>query len=161
MTTRIKAKLEGGDELLKVLRELGISVDDVLEAAVLAGAEVIREEAAGNAPGSGAIAKEIDAKKPGNVTAAVGPDKAHWYYQFLETGAQAHEIGPDTRQAMMFEGSEGEKFSRSIQHPGMAADPFLRPAVDGKRQDAVDSVGQVIRKAIEAKAAKAVASNAN
>ena len=85
------------------------------------------------------------------VEVGIGPDKDHWYYQFFETGAGRHPIGPESKKAIRFPGAEGQELVRfGVTHPGMAARPFLRPALDGQKAEAVRALGQELRRRIEA-----------
>jgi hypothetical protein len=49
----------------------------------------------------------------------------------------------------VFVGHEGEVVRVKVAHPGMVAEPFLRPALDGRREMAVAATGQELRKGIE------------
>lgn len=146
----VTARVEGGDELIQTLRKMGVSVDRELPGAVEAGGEVIRKDAEHRAPGP-YIEKEIAEQGRGYAVVAIGPDVGHWYYQFLETGAGAHEITPRAPGGrLVFEGRGGTVVTGHVSHPGMAASPFLRPAIDSKRSAARDEVGDVLRrKALE------------
>lgn len=137
--------IEGGEELLAKLQQLGVDVRGVLKEAILAGAEEIWRPANQNAPGPHVIAEVTDSDQ-NSATVGIGPDKEHWYYQFFETGAQAHEI---TGAPLAFVGEEGTVITGRVGHPGMAAKPFLRPAFDRHKGDAEDSVGESLRKVVE------------
>lgn len=143
---RMTAKVEGIDELVAKLRRMGISVSDSLSIAVQVGAEVIQSAANPKAPAPNIITEELE-KSSTKVTVGIGPDDAHWYYRYLETGASAHEYSGNPLLA--FEGSEGTIITGSVSHPGMAAKPFLRPAFDEKHKAAEDEVGAELLKVIE------------
>lgn len=139
-------KIEGGPELKRALERLQVNVQNVLEEAVQAGAQVIMDAANDQAPGPN-VRMETEEKTADSVTVAIGPDKDHWYYKFLESGAQPHEISSAT--ALVFEGDSGIVVTRAVAHTGMAARPFLRPAVDENEGKATEAVGDVIRRAVE------------
>jgi HK97 gp10 family phage protein len=123
----------------------------IQEEAVLAGAGIIREEADKHAPGPHIVAEIVErADLPDVVTAGVGPDKKHWYYRFAETGATPHEIKA-AGGAIVFYGNQATPFvGKGAQNTGgMPAKPFLRPAVENKGTDAIDAMGNVLRKGIE------------
>lgn len=141
----VKVTIEGGEELLRKLRQMGMDVKGALKAVALEGAEEIRQAAAQDAPGPHIVAEVVE-QNDRSVTVAIGPDKEHWYYRFIETGAQAHEI---TGTPLAFEGDEGSVITGRVRHPGMAAKPFLRPAFDHHKDDAKASVGEKLRKIIE------------
>jgi len=141
----VKVTIEGGEELLRRLQQIGVDVRGALEEAALEGAEEIRQPANQNAPGPYIVA-EVAEKSDQGVTVAIGPDPEHWYYRFFETGAQAHTI---TGAPLAFEGEEGTVVTGRVSHPGMAARPFLRPAFDERKDAAKESVGERLRKIIE------------
>ena len=140
----ITVSLEGGEDLLKAIRNADMSVRSVLRAATLAGGQVVASAAAGSAPGPEIIAEVLEASAAG-VEVGIGPDKEHWFYQFLETGAAAHEI---TGTPLIFEGREGMVKTAKVSHPGMAARPFLRPAHDSTQTEQSDTLGAKIREAL-------------
>jgi len=135
-------------ELIAALRRMSGDVEKVLQAAVFAGAEVIQDLANQKAPGPHVELKLDPKVRRGELWCNIGPDKEHWTYQFLETGATEHEI----TGALLGYQAEGEDvvFGSRVQHPGMAAKPFLRPAFDEGKKDAEVKVGDVIRRAVEA-----------
>jgi len=147
---KITAKIEGDKELLEAFKRLKVDVAVVFEKAALAGAEEIRAAAQSKAPGPH-IEVEIDEKQstPGRRVVSIGPDKEHWFYQFFETGAGAHEIDGKSRQALAFVGREGAVVRKVVQHPGIGAAPFMRPAFDSRKDAAVARVGEMLKKAIE------------
>ena len=59
-------------------------------------------------------------------------------------------LAEDTKKALAFAGREGEVVRFHVGHPGMAANPFLRPALDSNRDAAVQATGDELRKGIEA-----------
>lgn len=146
MAETIRVQIEGDKVLLARLKQIGVRVDALLEMAVTAGALIVQEAARENAPGP-EIKHETVRKTKRLVEVAVGPDKKHWHYRFFETGTGAHQITGNPW--LVFDGDGGRVRVRSVQHPGMAARPFLRPAID-ERQDAAEmAMGQVWKAAIE------------
>jgi HK97 gp10 family phage protein len=137
--------VEGGEELLRRLHRMGIDVGQVLEAAALAGAEPIRQDAGRLAP-EPRIRAEVVESSSRQAEVAIGPEESKWYWRYLETGVQSHEI---TGQPLIFEGDEGPVLTGRVSHPGMAARPFLRPAFDAQRESAVDEAGARLRRAVE------------
>lgn len=131
------------EELRRKLGKLAASVQrEALGRALMAGGEVIEAAANAKAPGPN-IHAEIDKElTPTLAAVSVGPDKRHWYYQFAETGAQPHEIGPKRRsqlKAIRFSGAQGDVFARVVSHPGAPARPFLRPAIVENEQRALEA----------------------
>jgi hypothetical protein len=88
MTIRIE--VQNLDEVKRILEQLGPRAKGALPAAVEEGAKVLAAKIAANAPGPH-IAYEMS-----GATALVGPDKAHFYYAFFETGTSAHRVEPRT-----------------------------------------------------------------
>lgn len=136
--------IKGDEKLIKELKRLGVDVDRVLDDALKAGAKIIQREANPKAPGPHI---EIgDVKKIGDgAEIKVGPDDEHWYYRFLEFGAGPHSIGGHQILTLF-----GEEFITGPveTHPGFAARPFLRPALDEGRGRAQDAMGDELKKAI-------------
>lgn len=141
--------IEGMDELIADLRALGANVARVLEDATRAGAMVIESAADAAAPGP-YIEIETQKKTSSFCEVAIGPDKDHWFYRFFESGVQPHEISASTAGALVFEGSSGLVVTAQVSHTGMAARPFLRPAVDENESRVVDAAGDVLSRAIDA-----------
>lgn len=144
--SKIGFSLEGDEEFLRNLIRLGDAwAGQSLATAAQRGAQVLEMAAEPMAPGPNLVTEVVE-QIPGKVTVAIGPDKAHWYYQFFETGVSPHEI-PSAKKdkgkiVLHFAGGpDGETFAFSVDHPGMSASPFLRPAVDTQKQAAVDAVG--------------------
>ena len=79
------------------------------------------------------------------VEVGIGPDKDHWFYQFSETGAAAHEINGSP---LLFQGREGMVKTARVSHPGMPAKPFLRPAHDSTQNEQQDTLGAHIKAAL-------------
>ena len=148
MPNKIRMTIEGDKELVKKLKELGDGAEQVLETAAEAGAEVIADQANNHAPGPH-IEVDITEKSRTSATVEIGPDEDHWYYRFFETGVQPHEITPKSAGGLAFAGIEGEIVLQLVQHPGMPANPFLRPAMDEKKQAAVDATGAEFKQEID------------
>lgn len=142
----VSVRLEGGEELLRKLERLDVNVKGALRAAGEAAADVIQGVANSRAPGPH-VETDVLRATGSFVEVAVGPDKEHWYYRFHETGAAPHEI---TGSPLAFEGDVGTVITSQVAHTGMAAAPFLRPAMDEKQDDAVDAAGDRLRLAVEA-----------
>jgi HK97 gp10 family phage protein len=124
MTVRV----ENIEITMRELAALADAVQAQVPAAVDAAAEVIREAAAAMAPGP-EIGRTPAIPTATGAEARVGPEKDRWYYKFFETGTQA---GTRTSRRGMFTFTVGGRFVRvrSINHPGLVARPFLRPAGD-------------------------------
>jgi HK97 gp10 family phage protein len=149
-TIRIKAKMQGLDELRAQLLARAESIRSVAVRAAQAGAGVIRAAADAGAPSPGSVdTRTVVLSRKGQVRVDIGSDKKHWYHRFFELGADPHEIKPKLAKRLRFEVGDTVVFARAVQHPGMAARPFLRPAMDERQGQAVAAVGDVLRGAVE------------
>lgn len=130
---RVKLVVENEDELERKMKLIAERMNAVVEAATEAGAQVWQAESNRLAPGPHVVYRT----KTATLTRAeieIGPDKAHWYYQFFETGAGAHDIPKKKRKkAIAFDVGSERIIRMSAKHPGMAASPFLRPPATEKR----------------------------
>lgn len=119
-------RIEGITALGMRLDQMGRRTGPLVEAGSMAAARVIRDEAraiaprsAGN-PAHGHLADhiEMDAVEtsPSGCVVHIGPDERHFYGRFLERG---------TRK--------------------MAAQPFLRPALDNTEREALRTFSRVVR----------------
>ena len=164
--------LKGGPELLKFLDEFPEKmVKNIMRGAMRAGANVVREEARLNvARQSGALSRSIKSSvnsRSGTITAKVKLKGKHSFLgPMLEYGVRAHiiSLAEDKRPMKMTRhglrglslrtinkavarGSlviNGTFVGDAVMHPGFAAKPFLRPALDRKAEDAVNAVGKYI-----------------
>jgi len=147
----VQVKIEGGEELLKELKALGVNVRRTLRGATRAGAKVIQAEAEVRARSvSGTSGKHVrvsvSARHKEFVEASIGATKKKFFMRFFETGVQPHEI---TGTPLVFEGDRGLIVIGGVRHPGMPARPWLRPAADSKFGEARDVMGEVLRAALE------------
>lgn len=137
----IELKVVNGPEVAAALKRAGVAPGAVLDAAIKAAADVVRDAAASAAPGP-----EIGIERVKEAEYDVGPEKERWYYRFFETGTQPHEVSPRQARALYL---GGDVFSAGHVVGGMPAQPFLRPAVDEKSDAAADAAGQVIKRALD------------
>lgn len=149
----IHFEVDGLEDLIRYLEQLGPRAGSVLLEATMDGGRVLADEANNLAPGEHVIVTPEEVR-PNGVTVAVGPDREHWYYLYAETGTQPHEIVPRAAAALLFPGGggpsgSGGQYAENVDHPGAPAQPFLRPAVDQAGGKAVDAVGERIRVEIE------------
>ena len=122
---KVRMKVEGGD---KIARKLQMMAEEVarthMRECALAGAEVIRAEAATLAPRktgtlAGDIQKEVKKQTKSRVDVHIGPGKKGWYGRLVEDG---HAIVV-----------AGKKVGDVPPHP------FMRPAFDAKTGEAYDA----------------------
>jgi HK97 gp10 family phage protein len=138
-----RAEIKGMDDFQKKLVGLRKDMTKILEEATQAGADVVADEANHLAPGPYIKTEVVDSTWT-HADIDIGPDEDHWYYRFFEFGAGPHEVTPKNVGGLRFLGPEGEMIVRVFAYPqGMAADPFLRPAHDTKKDEAEEATGQV------------------
>lgn len=164
-------KFKGGRELQAFLDTLPAKVEkNIMRSALRQGANVIKEDAKARVPvEDGDLRDSIKVgtrARRGQVKATVKTDdfKANW----AEFGTAPHFIkvsedakptkktrrGPrkvsiGTINKMVRRGSlviGGDFVGQSVSHPGARPNPFMRPAVDTKTNEAIMAVGNQIRK---------------
>lgn len=139
MAAGIRLEIQNLEEVQRIIEALGERVKTVLPQAVEAGAGVLQDRMVALGPGP-AIGVEMD-----GATALIGPDKAHFYYTFFETGTHAHLVTPHAAQALHW----GDTFAARAYPGGIAPAPFMRPAVDEGRDEVAEAIGAVLRTALE------------
>lgn len=141
----VNVKIDDG-AIGRKLKAMGTAAERVLSAAVMAGAKVILGAANPLAPDPILLA-EVTERSPRRAVAEVGPPDQKWYWMFYETGAVAHEI---TGHPLAFMIDDGDLITTGrVLHPGMAAQPFLRPAWDSQHQNAATRAGNEFKGVIE------------
>lgn len=140
--------LEGADEFIAMLQKMSdIAAGAAVMEAVLAGGKVLEDEIESRAPGPHVITMpDMRSIKRGYAGVKVGPDKDHWYYRFFETGASPHEIEASLAEALTLVG--GNLRERVLNHPGMAANPFMRPGFDASEGKVKAEIGKVLMEAL-------------
>lgn len=141
-----KIKLEGDQELKRKLEQLKGKARGALLDAAKAGAEPIQDDAQRDAPGGEPILIGNEKIDGGTAEVDIGFDEEKWFLRFFEFGATAHEI---TGSPIAFEGENGLVMTGKVDHPGMPAKPFLRPAADNNKDSARDAAGKVFKAEID------------
>jgi len=151
-------EIPGAADLLKLLQELPAKIEkNVMRGALRAGAKVIAEEAKQLCPVGtdvpkghqvGALRDSIKVSvnaRSGKVTAKIkaGNEQA-FYAHMVEFGTARHFIKPKNRKSLFVAGLLRE----SVDHPGAKKKPFMRPAVDGKADAAVEAIGDYLKQRI-------------
>lgn len=147
----LEVNIKGLAQLEQALAELPIKLErNVVRGMLRAAATVIAGQAKQRVPvRSGRLAKSIRARsglRNGQPTAQVragGTGKGDpWYAHLVEFGAQAHEIKPRKRSSLLVAGILRE----IVHHPGAAARPFMRPAMDASHQAAALAAADYARR---------------
>lgn len=148
----IEFKLKGGKEVHTLLQQLPVEVETkILRAALAQGAKVIAQDAEQRAPVEyGALRAAIKTsrdtnRKTGQVVAKVKLKGPHAFLGiFFEYGVVPHII-----TARQPDGSLkiGDRYvGHEVEHPGVPAQPFMRPAAEARAQDAINVVGDYLHK---------------
>jgi len=170
-------RLSGGPELLALLDQLPKTLErNIIRGGLRAGAKVIQQQAKANVPvDSGQLRRAIGIgtrAEGGRLSAYVklrGPGS--YLGPFIEYGVSPHLIkiadearpirntrrgprplGIGTINKMVARGSlviGGNFVGPMVHHPGHAAKPFLRPALDQKAREAVNAMGAYIAHRIQ------------
>lgn len=148
MANGITVKLEGFDDILRKLNTMDQKITKELRQAGKAGAEVIQDEAKAKAPGP-EIGMHVEKATQHLIEIAIGPLKEKWFYRFFETGARKHEIKASKADVLSIPGVGREFYAQAENTGGVNAQPFLRPALDGKSDEATDTLGAVLWKALQ------------
>jgi HK97 gp10 family phage protein len=154
--------IDGLAQLNKQLQELPANIEaNILRGALRAGALKIQGEALRLVPQKeGALKKSIriktGKKRNGRVFTYIvagtrKPKKTvvdgvvsyqnPFYAHMVEFGTARHLIRPKNKKSLFFAGLS----STLVVHPGAFAKPFMRPAFDGKWEEALNTVADYIR----------------
>ena len=146
-------RVKGLADLNKFLQQLPAKVEQsVLRGALRAGANVVMAEAKANVPvDSGQLRdglKVSTSSRRGRVTAKVKATGKHAFIApWLEYGTAAHKITAKKGKGLFF----GGLFVKGVQHPGSRPKPFMRPALDGRAQDAVVAAAEYMKRRLATK----------
>lgn len=151
----MKFDIKGADLIEAALKELPIKYERrVAKSAIRAAGRVIANEAKRRVPvRTGTLKKSIrvvagKSKRPTVfVTTSKGKGAKHdgWYAHLIEFGTRPHNVakGGGTKLGQ-WAGEQGG----GIPHPGSPAQPFLRPALDSKADEAIQIVAVATAKAL-------------
>jgi len=146
-------RVKGLSDLNKFLQQLPAKVEQsVLRGALRAGANVVMAEAKANVPvDSGQLRDGLKVStnsRRGRVTAKVKATGKHAFIApWLEYGTAAHKITAKKGKGLFF----GGLFVKGVQHPGSRPKAFMRPALDGRAQDAVVAAAQYMKRRLATK----------
>jgi hypothetical protein len=138
--------MKGAAEVDKLLQQLPVEVEiKILRNGLNAGARVIRDEARSRVhKKSGKLSRAIKTASgtdpaAGQVTSKVKLRGEHSFLGiFMEYGVLPHLIWASKGKGSLV--INGVAIGKRVQHPGHAAFPFMRPALDAKAGEAVQAV---------------------
>ena len=131
------------DKLQDELKKMGKKADKIERKAIEKGAEPILNEMINNCPyRSGKAQKYLKISKPqkqkGRIIVKIGVNKEDnseaYYLKFYEYGTSAHTY----KASGIFKGA-------TIRHPGQVARPFMRPAFENKKNEALEITAKIIK----------------
>lgn len=147
MSTR-DSNIVGGRELADLLATLPLKIEkNITRTALRAGAKVYLDEVRATIPSdTGALRKSARITtrmaKGGKASASVKVgNKVAYYAQMVEFGTRAHTIKAPPGSAMNVNGRD----YKTVDHPGSAPRPFMRPAAEAKFEEAIEAFRQKIR----------------
>ena len=144
-------KVTGLAELQALLDELPARIEgNVVRGGLRAAAKVVEMEAKRLCP----VGKTGDLRdsirvtlrsKHGHISATVKAGNARAFYaHMVEFGTARHWIKPKNRKSLFVAGLLRE----AVDHPGAKKEPFMRPAIDGKANEAIDAMAVYLRERI-------------
>lgn len=139
-------KLEGFNELITKMNQMGYAARAAAKNATEKGAKEVEAEADRKAPRKDAIGIELEEQTARQVTFKIGLKKSKWYLRFFEFGVQPQEV--NTGGYFVFEGDSGDVITKTVQREGMAAQPFLRPAIKESKERVTRVMGEVFREMV-------------
>jgi len=148
-----EVRVKGLADLNKLLQQLPAKLEaNVLRGALRAGAKVVMEDAKARVPvDTGQLRdglKISTRSRRGVVSASVKATGKHSFIApWIEYGVAAHQITARKGGWMFF----GGMFAKSVDHPGMQARPFMRPALDGRAQAAVVAAAEYMKRKLSTK----------
>lgn len=139
----------GGKELADLLAKLPAKVEaNIMRSALRAGAKVYLDQVKQNIPVASGILRDsaritTRKTKEGKISASVKVgNRQAFYAHMVEFGTRPHIIKAKPGSALNVNGAE----VKSVNHPGIAPRPYMRPAADAKFGAAVAAVTAQIRK---------------
>lgn len=151
-----KLEVKGLAELERTLARLPESISRIIaEGGVRAGLTVIQEAAQENAPQrTGRLRKDIKVKVGSNIDAKraykepLAVDGSVYVSKRSASVARWNEFGT-APHAINAHGTtldiNGEPVGKTVQHPGQPARPFMRPAFDNNKNEALKAMADNMR----------------
>lgn len=148
----IKVTVTGGAAIAAKLQKLGGDVVAAKKAVLWAASEVVASAARSNVQAASptvanAIRIETLSERGDKVALGVAPARHAWIAHFIEHGTAPHRITVSSAKAMRL--VDG-RFVHSVNHPGVLARPFMRPALDEHRDQAFAAAARVAEEIVKA-----------
>lgn len=168
-----KVEVQGLAELQKMLQAFPVNIEkNVMQGGLRAGLRVMQVEARALAPvDDGDLRKSIriksnrKAQKRGFARMdLIAGDKTAWYSHLIEFGTASFYTGngKSVRKPYKIKPKKGKKgltvggkVVRSVVHPGIRPQPFMRPVVDTKSEQALKAFADYLRARIPKEIEKA------
>lgn len=150
---RVRATVTGGAELAAKLRSLGAKGPTMMAAALHAGAMLIQDAAQQKAPRKTSTLARSITIVPGKMSGKraqvlIGPTVEYGKWIEFGTGIYARGPGGGRKTPWVWRTGDG-KF---ITTRGYKPQPYMRPAFDENRQDALEEFRRVLSMLVEAHA---------
>ena len=86
--------------------------------------------------------------------AVISIAKKYWYHRFRELGVKTHDIivggkKGKTGKKVLADVGKGLIFGKKVTIPAQPAKPFLRPAIDGKGEAAIQAMKEALGKRLD------------
>lgn len=142
----IDYKIDGLSQLLKALDQVPIKLEKkVLRGALRAGAKVLQQDAKSLVPGKTGKLRESIRLSAGifsskgrvwaKITAGGNKKGDPFYAHMVEFGTKPHVINLKNRKLLA---NSGDVFGKTVSHPGIKPQSFMRKALDRSAQKALD-----------------------
>ncbi len=147
---KTSAVIKGEAELMGRLNAMSANIKkDISHDALLEGAKIVQQAQEAKAPGQVAqhIEIEIDTST-GVPKATIGPHKDYWQGVFVEFGVRPHTISAKNKTVLS---DRAQVFGKEVDHPGLTAEPFVRPSLDEHEDEVKRKIGEVIARRLGAR----------
>ncbi len=133
----IKVTLKNADQIMAKLRKMPVEMTKQLDIAVKKSIALVHNETVKEAPvnkqgGGGNLRQSINSSMLG--TARGKLEVGSEYGIYVHEGTKAHKIVARNKKALA-NVRTGQFFGKSVNHPAVAPNPFLKRAVDNSEDD--------------------------
>lgn len=148
MARKFKIKFKKGDEYLLRLERLESGTDEIVRNALYDGAKIVADEVKSNIKGLNLIYDELYFKKDLERSFGITPMRSEGGGWNVKLGFDGYGTHPTVRYP---EGLPNQMIARAIESGTSfrPAKPFVRPAVNATRKQAIAAMHETIDKEIE------------